>query len=214
MRLLWESDLEGLPVEAFRLIQDPDDAVRLYAARLIGRYGTESAAGLLEVLLFHPRDRDPSTAVREAAAEALGRIGGRAALPVLFRALEEPEPEVLRGAILGIRRVTGKCFVGDPWAPVPAAERAALRARYARWWMEDPTGRFWRRRCAAAAGDSGMRSLVQYVIPWIAEEDPAIRAAVLDGVARLKRDPSFRDLPTGTAEERAKAREACYGALR
>jgi HEAT repeat protein len=148
-----------------------------------------------------------------SAALSIGRIGGKAALPVLFRAVREPEPEVLRSAILGIRRVTGKCFVEDPYAPVPEAERDAVRARYREWWMENPTGRYWRRKSAAAAGESGMRSLVQYVIPWIREDDPAMRAAVLDAMVRLRGEPAWRDLPTETAEEREAALRSAFEAL-
>jgi hypothetical protein len=79
--------------------------------------------------------------------------------------------------------------------------------------MEEPTGRLWRRKAAAAAGDSGMRSLVAYAVPWVLEEDPAIRAAALDSVARVRKDPAFRDLPTATGEERKAARERLHAAL-
>ncbi|MCK6481963.1 MAG: HEAT repeat domain-containing protein, partial [Planctomycetes bacterium] len=213
MRTLWEQELNFLPDAAVRRISDIDETVRLYAAKLLGRYGSASAAGLLEVVLFHPKDRDGSVQVRAQAALSMAEIGGVAVLPVLFRALEEPEPEVLRSAVLGIRRTTGKCFVEDPFAPVPEAERPALRDRYRRWWMEEPTGRLWRRKAAAAAGDSGMRSLVAYAVPWVLEEDPAMRAAALDAVARLRKDPGYRDLPTATMEERAAARERLQAAL-
>lgn len=212
-RLLWEADLSFLPDEVVRRITDPDETVRIFVVRLLGRHGSASAAGLLEVLLFHPRDRDASVRVRAHAAEALGAIGGPAALPVLLRAVEEPEPDVLRGALLGIRSVTGKSLVEDPYAPVPEAERPAVRERYRRWWMEDPTGRHWRRKAALAAGASNMRSLAQYVIPWLEEEDASIRGAVLEAVATLTKDPSWRSVPTGTAEERRAAREKAAAAV-
>ncbi len=213
MRTLWEQELNFLPGAAVKCVSDPDETVRLYAVRLVSRYGTEQAAGLLEVILFHPKDRDSSAQVRAQAASGIGAIGGAAALPVLFRALEEPEPEILRSALLGIRAVTGKCLVDDPYAPLPEAERASVRERYRTWWMESPTGKHWRRKSAAAAGDSGMRSLVHYVVPWVLEDDPEIRAAVLDAMARLRKDPSFRDLPTGTTAEREAARDAAFKAM-
>lgn len=213
MRTLWERDISFLPDAAVRRLTDPDEVVRTYAVRLLGRHGDARAAGLLEVLLFHPRDRDASAAVRSQAALAVAAIGGAAALPVLVRALEDPEPEVLGAAIRGIASVTGKCLVDDPFAPIPEADRPAVRERYRKWWMESPTGRQWRAKAARAAGEAGMRSLVQYAVPWLDEDDPAIRAAVLEAMALLTKDESWRAVPTESPEERAGARSRAEAAV-
>lgn len=213
MRTLWERDLRFLPEAALRRVTDPDEGVRVYAVRLLGRYGDARAAGLLEVVLFHPKDRDPSAAVRAAAAEALGRLGTPAALPVLMRAVGEPEEGVFRAAVRGVQVLTGKCLLGDPEAPVPEAEGAAIRERYRRWWLENPTGRHWRRKTAEAVGGSGMRSLAWYVVPWILEDDPRTRASALDCMAVLTGDAGWRTVAASTPEERAAARDRAYRAL-
>ena len=109
--------------------------------------------------------------------------------------------------------MTGKCFVDDALAPVPEADRAALRETYRAWWMENPTGKSWRRKAAAAAGESGMRTLVNYAVPWLLEEDAAMRDAVLDAMARLTNDPTWTQVPTASTADREAARDRAYAAV-
>lgn len=206
MRALWEHELPYLPDAASKKITDPDETVRLYAARLMGMHGEPRHAGLLAFILYHPAEPERSPAVRTQIVLALSRIGGASVLPVLMRALEDPEPEVLGGAVRGIAAVTGKALVEDTFAPIPETERPAVRERYRKWWMESAVGKQWRAKAARAAGDSGMRSLVRYAVPWLLEDDAEIRAAVLDGLARFARDDVWRALPTATPEEREAAR--------
>lgn len=215
MKVLWEHNLNFIPKAVLRRAGDEDETVRLYAVRLVGRYGDGSHVGLIEFLLFHTGKKEPSVAVRAQTVLALGRIAARtgspAALPVAIRAVEESaEPEVLRAALQAVREITGRSFTDDPDALVPDKDVAGLRARVAAWWFDDPAARLWRRKAAGAIGEAGDRGLAWYVVPWVKEEDAGMRTAMLDCMARITRDEGWRAFATGTAEERAAAADRGY----
>jgi Flp pilus assembly protein TadD len=205
--------LNRVPLAILRRITDPDPEVRLHLVRLLGRQRDPRTAGLLSVLLFHERDREKVPAVRVAAVRTLGEFQAPEVLPLLVRALGEPGPGEMEAAVLGIFRVTGKSLVEDPGAPVPPEGRAELAERYRAWWMESPTGRFWRRKAAEGVGRTGMRSLGEDVVPWLADDDPAMRAAVLACMAGLTGDDAWKHVATATPEERLAVREKALRAL-
>jgi HEAT repeat protein len=213
MQMLWEMDLGGLPPAVVRRVTDADETVRLFAVRLLGKYGDARAAGLLEVLLFHPKDHDASSAVRAQAAAALGRIGTPASLPVLFRGLEDADADVLRSSVQGIAGITGKAFVDDVLAPIPEKDRTAVREKYRLWWTSDPTGRLWRRKTCEAVGTSRAQALAWYLLPWIEEEDAALRGEVLAAMAEVTKDEAWRGAKSDTPEERKALVERARAAL-
>lgn len=204
MARLLEMDLPGIPEEVARAVTDKDEQVRVFAVQMLTRGGGPAAAGLFEVLLFHPRDRDPSDRVRAFAARGLGAIGSPAVLPVLMRAVEEQDPEILRSALWGIFEITGRKFVDDPLAPVPESARPRVRDAYREWWTGDGS-LWWRKKSVRAAGEAGSRSLFKYVVPWLTHGDAGLRQCVRDGVVALTGDGAWADLPLDTEEQRAAA---------
>ncbi len=217
LRTLARAPLLFVPFEVSRCTVDDDERVRLAALRILARYPADRHVGLLDLVLFHlGKGRDPSMAVRTAAIRTLGKNPSPAALPVLVRALDDPEPEILGAVLLAFRDgPAAKSFVDDPEAPVPEAERTAVRARIAKWWFEDPTANLWRRKAAEAIGRGGSPNLglAVHVVPWVEEEDPGIRAAVLSCLAALTGDEGWRTTPTGTPEERKAVRERAFAEI-
>jgi tetratricopeptide (TPR) repeat protein len=215
LELLLQHRLNFIPLAALRCAGDEDDTVRLYAVRLIGKNPDDANVGLLDVVLFHGGKKDPSIAVRVQAVTALGRINSPASLPVLVRALEEPEPEMVRATLAALRdSPAGKSFVDDPGAVGPP-DFEAVRARVAKWWFEDPTAGQWRRKAAEAIGRGEARNLglAAYLIPWVEEEDAGIRAAMLECMALLTKDDAWRSTATGTRQERTAARDRAFAVL-
>jgi len=213
MRVVWEQGFRGAKV--LRMVLDGDETVRTYAVKVIGRNRVPGTASVLEALLYAPAKPEPSAVVRAQAALALGEIGDPAVLPVLVRCVaEEADGEVLRSALLALRKVTGKSFAEDPEAPLPEEGRAKVREACRAWWSDHPTGKLWRRKAAAAAGDLKEPSLARYCVPWVSEDDPAMRAAALDALARLTGDASWRESPTETAEQRIAVLERALALLK
>ncbi len=205
-----------VPYGVVRCVWDEDETVRLYAVRLIGRNGDESLVGMLDALLFGPGKTEASPAVRVQAVRALGRIHSAASLPVLLGVITETEPEMLRAALQAFRdSPAGKSFVDDPDALVPPGEVEAVKGRVAKWWFEDPTALQWRCKAAEEIAQGGFWNLklASRVVVWVDEERPRVRAAMLDCMALLTKDDSWRSLPTGTKEERAAAKERASAAL-
>jgi Flp pilus assembly protein TadD len=218
IKVLWDNEITGIPPEVMRRVGDEDETVRLYAVRLLGRYGNERMIWLLDTLLYRLQAKESSVAVRTQALSALrgisARTGSPAGLPVAVRAIqEETEGECLRAGLRAVREITGKSFVEDVDALVPGKDVADLKGRVAKWWFDDETARHWRIKSAEAIGTSKDRNLVWYVIPWVKEEDPAIRAAMLDCMAKITGDAAWRTEAAGTAEERVAAAEKAYKAL-
>jgi HEAT repeat protein/thioredoxin-like negative regulator of GroEL len=216
MRTLSAYRLPYLPGALLRCAGDEDETVRLAAIRLIGQNGQADVLWIPNLRLFHSKEKDPSLAVRVRCVQAVGRIGSPAGLLVLYRCFEEPEPEIVGAAVKAIRDLTGKCFADDPDAPLAAEEVKGVRERAARWWFENPTARQWRCKAAdavAAAAGGPTRDLAWYLVPWLQEEDPVIRAAVLGTFARITGDAAWKALPTGTKEEREAARDRAYAIL-
>jgi HEAT repeat protein len=77
---------------------DPDPAVRMWAARLLGAIGGERHTAAVRALLD-----DPAPEVRAAAAVALGRLGHWPSAPALAERLRDPAWRVRRDAALALR---------------------------------------------------------------------------------------------------------------
>ena len=90
-----DSDLAG---PAFSRLEDPDPAVRMWVARLLGALGGEEHAATVVALLG-----DPAPEVRAAAAVALGRLGHWPSASTLAERLRDPVWRVRRDAALALR---------------------------------------------------------------------------------------------------------------
>ncbi len=101
------------PAHALRpLLNDPDPAVRSWAAMLLGQY--PAVAGLESELSALVGDADPQ--VRKAAVASLGRIGDKAAADAALKLLQDPVPFVRAHAA----RALGELGRSDCASPVAA----------------------------------------------------------------------------------------------
>jgi HEAT repeat protein len=89
-------------------LKDKDEAVRIKAARDLGRHKPEAAKEAVPALGDALRDK--SANVRAAAAKALGAIGPEAgaAAPALKKALKDSDEGVRRAAAQALEAVGGK----------------------------------------------------------------------------------------------------------
>ena len=125
-----------LPSQVYDVL-DPSAAsaeVRTAAVELIGDHADPRTLPLLEVLLFHPKERDPDNRVRAAAASAVAALESAASVPVLYRMLDESDLHVREAGVRGIAERTGKWFRPALDQPTSVAAWPAERAKYARWW--------------------------------------------------------------------------------
>jgi HEAT repeat protein len=93
-------DPVALTVQTLRqLLPDPSRAVRLGAARLLGRLKTDAQPAAAELAA---QTRDPEESVREQAVRTLGEIGGppQVAIPALVALLDEEGVPEVRVAVL------------------------------------------------------------------------------------------------------------------
>lgn len=106
-------------------LQDPDERVRLAACSVWGRKG-----GAVAVELLAARYRtDPELDVRLRALRALGDCQSEAAVPILAKALEDPDPAVQYRAVASLKRVSGRDLGNDvnrwrEWAADPEGTSA------------------------------------------------------------------------------------------
>lgn len=116
-------------------VQDPDPLVRAAACAAWARRGGAEAVPLIAER-FHT---DQELSVRLRAVWALGELGDRAAIPVLARALDDPDPAVQFRAVTALKRVSGQDLGNDPatwraWAANPDGQPA-------RWSITEPIRR-------------------------------------------------------------------------
>lgn len=105
-------------------LQDPDERVRTAACEVWGERGGAEAVQLLSQR-FQGED---SLDVRLRALRMLGKLGDKEAIPVLARALEDPDPAVQYRAVAALKQVSGRDLGNDvnawrAWAADPAADR-------------------------------------------------------------------------------------------
>lgn len=105
-------------------LQDPDERVRTAACEVWGTRGGAEAVQLLAQRF----QSDDSLDVRLRALRMLGKLGDKDAIPVLARALEDPDPAVQYRAVAALKQVSGRDLGNDvnawrAWAADPAADR-------------------------------------------------------------------------------------------
>lgn len=87
--------------ELRRALGDPHGLVRTVAAKLVAEWNDPESKVLLQQLAVSDRDRW----VRLRAVEALGSYRSEDTIPTLQRALEDPDAEIRRAAIGGLRKL-------------------------------------------------------------------------------------------------------------
>jgi len=104
-------------------LEDPDERVRMAACTAWRRRGGPEAVELLGAR-FHA---DAEMDVRLRAIRELGDLGDKEAIPVLARALEDPDPAVQYRAVGALKQVSGRDLGDDvnawrQWAANPDAD--------------------------------------------------------------------------------------------
>ena len=106
-------------------LQDPDTAVRMEACAVWARRGGPEAVSLLAAR----SQADVELDVRLQALRMLGELGDEKAVPVLAKALEDPDPAVQYRAVASLKEVSGRDLGNDvnawrEWAADPEGSRA------------------------------------------------------------------------------------------
>lgn len=101
-------------------LEDPEPRVRMTACGAWGKRGGSEAVKVLAARYHADRDLD----VRLRALRELGNLGDGAAIPVLARALEDPDPAVQYRAVTALKKVSGRDLGDDvnkwrAWAADP-----------------------------------------------------------------------------------------------
>lgn len=181
--------VRGIPGAVVRLIS-PESApaeVRHHAVRLLGKVDYPGRFTLLEILLFHPKERDPDPRVRAEAAMALGAVDTPATVLFLYRALDDSDPAVREAAVQGLANRTGKWFRAELDVPTPADEWPDERARYERWWNGTLSGSATKRRAVQA-----LLGFVRFY-----SEMPQARARLSTYALEVMADPNARTWSAG-----------------
>lgn len=133
--LVWSA----LPAQVYELllVAQAGPGVRRAAVMLIGDHADPRTLSILEVMLFHPRERETEPSVRRATVEAVGALATPAVLPVLYPILDDPDVEMREAAVAGIAARSGKWFRADLRTPTPAEAWAPEREKYRRWWASE-----------------------------------------------------------------------------
>jgi HEAT repeat protein len=90
-------------------MQDPDPRVRMAACSAWATRGGSQAVDLLAVRYRTDAELD----VRLRALRCLGELGNAAAVPVLAKALEDPDPAVQYRAVGALKKVSGRDLGDD-----------------------------------------------------------------------------------------------------
>lgn len=105
-------------------LQDPDAGVRTTACDVWGKRGGAEAVQLLAQRYKTDSELD----VRLRAVRMLGQLKDKEAIPVLAKALEDPDPAVQYRAVASLKQVSGRDLGDDvnkwrAWAADPEADK-------------------------------------------------------------------------------------------
>lgn len=106
-------------------LEDPDERVRMAACSAWRQRGGQEAVELLAARYQADREID----VRLRALRELGQLGEKSAIPVLAKALEDPDPAVQYRAVGALKKVSGRDLGDDvnkwrEWAADPEGSAA------------------------------------------------------------------------------------------
>lgn len=118
-------------------LEDPDERVRMAACSAWSKRGGPEAVRLLGARYQADAELD----VRLRALRELGTLGDKEAVPVLARALEDPDPAVQYRAVAALKKVSGRDLGNDvnawrEWAADPQGTAAE-------WSMAEAFRRLW-----------------------------------------------------------------------
>lgn len=104
-------------------LDDPNERVRMKACEQWRKRGGEEAVKLLAARYRTDAELD----VRLRALRMLGELGDKSAIPVLAKALEDPDPAVQYRAVAALKQVSGRDLGDDvnkwrEWAADPTAD--------------------------------------------------------------------------------------------
>jgi len=105
-------------------MQDPDPLVRMTACTVWSKRGGDEAVKLLATRFQADSELD----VRLRALRMLGELKDKNAIPVLGKALEDPDPAVQYRAVASLKKVSGRDLGNDvnvwrEWAADPAGSK-------------------------------------------------------------------------------------------
>jgi tetratricopeptide (TPR) repeat protein len=153
LRKMQATQWKLLPAGVYRLLTPGGTTpeVRRQAVRLIGQVDEPRTLTILEIKLFHPKERDPSLEVRRETARAIAKLPSGAALFVLWEALHEDDVEIREAAVQGIASRTGRWFRADLYDRTAEEDWPDELARYERWWATGSASIAKRKAVAALA---------------------------------------------------------------
>jgi hypothetical protein len=203
----------ALPGELYQLLAPdlgrPD--VRKAAVSLIAAQKDPRTLTLLEVIVFHPKERDPDIGVRREAIAAIAAMPTPGIVPLLYMALDDSDEQIRETGVAGLRAITGKSFRKDDAAKPDAAAWAAERAEWRAWWMGD--GTLAKRDGVEALGKlfdpirRGRRRLAVYALVCMDDANPRTWRAGYDVFRSLSGVDFGFVTPDGNGEADAKARQ-------
>lgn len=207
----------ALPAAVYRLLgkEASREDVRAQAVALVRAQRDPRTLTILEILLYHPRERDPSAAVRREAARAVASLPSAAALPVLWRALEEDDAEIREAAVRGIAEITGRWFRDELDVPTPPEAWPDELARYRKWWREERSASLHRRDAMDAMRkvfepiSRGRTRIAEYALDALDDPNPQTWRAGYDLFRSMTRHDFGATTGDVSEEERRRvAREA------
>jgi tetratricopeptide (TPR) repeat protein len=148
----------ALPARVYRILYEPTWTPRLRVAslHLIADQVDPHTLTVLEVMLWHPKERDTDAEVRREVARTIAVLPTDAVVPVLFDALGDPDPEIREAGVKAIAARTGKWFRSDLSVRTPDADWPAELDCYRRWWAS---------ASASAAKRDAMKALTEIYGP-------------------------------------------------
>src|SRR5262249_6684782 len=187
------------------------------AMRLIGDLRDPQTLPILEVLLLHTStsERETESSVRKEVAHAIAALPTPAVVPLLVRALEDPDADVREWAVQGIADRTGKSFRTDLAVRTPDKDWAQELACYQRWWSSTSASGIKRDSAKALLEIYGRVErgskvrVAQYSVPAMQDANDATWRAGYDLFRALTYHTFGSEVGDVSAEERSRiAKEA------
>ncbi len=191
---------DGSSVAALQqALQSPHPGAVIYALNTLEAMGHESLADCLQDLFAHPTPEvrqdvlerigrldltsalpavsqrlalEPSPAVRGTAVRTLAALGETETFEAVSAYLEDPDPQIRRGAMVGLLcsgGIEGVLAAGHKLLQMVASPEAAERAL-----------------AAQVLGEVGVRSFYQPLVPLLRDDDPQVRRTALLAAGQLK----------------------------
>jgi AAA family ATP:ADP antiporter len=159
---------ESLATSLQDLLAHPAPEVRQDVLERIGRLDLTSALAAVSQRLT----LEPSSTVRGTAVRTLAALGENEVFEVVSAYLEDPDPQLRRGAMVGLLcsgGIEGVLAAGHKLLQMVASPEPTERAL-----------------AAQVLGEVGLRSFYQPLVPLLGDDDPQVRRAALLAAGQLK----------------------------